>query len=220
MHRLGQCCFPICLLPSLICRLFSGDYQDEWVISRVFQKSGGATSSSSAKKGRCNNSINLYPEASSPSSVSLPPLFDPTATSATAASTATLNDRDCCSYDSHAQTEHVSCFSTIAAAASAAANQNNLDFAPPPLPPADPFGCFPRNLGVSAFPSLRSLQENLQLPLFFSSPSQAAPTPYNGGGATAMNWLAGSDDGSVNGGGGGGGRAAAGPTELDCMWTY
>lgn len=134
MQRLGQCCFPICLLPSLICRLFSGDYQDEWVISRVFQKSGGATSSSSAKKGRCNNSINLYPEASSPSSVSLPPLFDPTATSATAASTATLNDRDCCSYDSHAQTEHVSCFSTIAAAASAAANQNNLDFAPPPPP--------------------------------------------------------------------------------------
>ncbi|KAF2286061.1 hypothetical protein GH714_010034 [Hevea brasiliensis] len=166
--------------------------KDEWVISRVFQKSGGATSSSSSsstKKGRFNNTINLYPEASSPSSVSLPPLLDPTTTTATtAASTTTLNDRNSCSYDSHAQTEHVSCFSTIAAAA----NQNNFEFASPPLLPAtDPFGRFPRNMGVSAFPSLRSLQENLQLPFFFSSPSQSAAVPYNGGGSSAMNWMAG-----------------------------
>ncbi|KDP21993.1 hypothetical protein JCGZ_02883 [Jatropha curcas] len=47
--------------------------------------------------------------------------------------------------NSHAQPKHVSCFSTIAAAASAAANQNTtFDFAPPPLLPmtADPFGRF------------------------------------------------------------------------------
>ncbi|KAF2287361.1 hypothetical protein GH714_039741 [Hevea brasiliensis] len=118
----------------------------------------------------------------------------------------------------YAQTEHVSCFS-IAAAASAAANQNNFDFAPPPLPPADPFGRFPRDLGLSAFPSLRSLQENLQLPFFFSSSSQAAPAAYNGVGTNALNWMAGLDEGRVDGGVGGG-RAVRGATELDCMWTY
>ncbi|KAJ9153556.1 hypothetical protein P3X46_026983 [Hevea brasiliensis] len=191
--------------------------KDEWVISRVFQKSGGAASSSICKKGRYNATINLCPEASSPS-VSLPPLLDPTTTSATIVSTTTLNDHDCCSYDSYAQTEHVSCFS-IAAAASAAANQNNFDFAPPPLPSADPFGRFPRDLGLSAFPSLRSLQENLQLPFFFSSSSQGAPAAYNGVGTNALNWMAGLDEGRVDGGGGGG-RAVRGATELDCMWTY
>ncbi|KDP45862.1 hypothetical protein JCGZ_15306 [Jatropha curcas] len=205
--------------------------KDEWVISRVFQKSGGATSNSSSssatKKTRFSNTINLYPEANSPSSVSLPPLLDPAATATTittAASTTTLNDRDSCSYDSHAQPEHVSCFSTIAAAASAAANQNTtFDFTPPPLLPmtADPFGRFPRNMGVSAFPSLRSLQENLQLPFFFSSPSPVvAAAPFNGGGTTTgMNWMAaGSEEGgaanvgaanggSLGGGGGGSHRA-------------
>ncbi|XP_037496297.1 protein CUP-SHAPED COTYLEDON 2 [Jatropha curcas] len=130
--------------------------------------------------------------------------------------------------DSHAQPEHVSCFSTIAAAA----NQNTtFDFAPPPLLPmtADPFGRFPRNMGVSAFPSLRSLQENLQLPFSFSSPSPVvAAAPFNGGGTTTgMNWMAtGSEEGgatnvgAANGGSSGGGRVAMGPTKLDCMWTY
>ncbi|EEF31052.1 transcription factor, putative [Ricinus communis] len=195
--------------------------KDEWVISRVFQKSGGATTSSSSsnatKKTRFNN-INLYPEASSPSSVSLPPLLDPTTT--TTASTTALNDRDSCSFDSHSQHEHVSCFSTIAAAASAAANQNNFDFAPPPpsLPAmADPFGRYSRNMGVSAFPSLRSLQENLQLPFFFQSPAPAMATPFSGSGTNPTNWMAGSEDGGADGGGG---RVSIVPTELDCMWTY
>ncbi|XP_021607013.1 protein CUP-SHAPED COTYLEDON 2 isoform X2 [Manihot esculenta] len=200
--------------------------KDEWVISRVFQKSGGSTSSSSSsstKKGRFSNTINLHPEASSPSSASLPPLLDPTTTT-TAASTNTFNDRESCSYDSYAQTEHVSCFSTIATAASNTANQNNFEFAPPPLLlAADPFGRFPRNVGVSSFPSLRSLQETLQLPFFFSAPSQtAAAAPCNGGGTTAMNWMTGSDEGRIDGGPAGesGGVRAAGFTELDCMWTY
>ncbi|XP_050215864.1 protein CUP-SHAPED COTYLEDON 2 [Mercurialis annua] len=197
--------------------------KDEWVISRVFQKSGGGasgssnSSSSATKKSR----FNVYPEVSSPSSVSvsLPPLLDPTSA---------LNDPDSCSYDSHSQHEHVSCFSTIAAAASAAANHNNFDFSPllqqpqPPLPAmTDPFGRYQRNMGVSAFPSLRSLQENLQLPFFFPSPTPAmANPPFTSGGTTAMNWMTNTEDAGGAASGGGSGRVAMGPTELDCMWTY
>lgn len=206
-------------------------YQDEWVISRVFQKScsgaaiGGSGSGSAPKKNRFNTTINLYTEASSPSSVSLPPLLDATTTLTTAASTTTLNDRDSCSYDSHTQHEHVSCFSTIAAAASAAAkhNSNNFDLAPlPPPPMTDSFSRFPRNTGANGFPSLRSLQENLQLPFFFSSPPSAAVVPPFHGGGAAMNWMVNPEEGRFDGTGAGigaGGRVAMGPTELDCMWT-
>ncbi|KAH8494322.1 hypothetical protein Peur_060938 [Populus x canadensis] len=206
--------------------------KDEWVISRVFQKScsgaaiGGSGSGSAPKKNRFNTTINLYTEASSPSSVSLPPLLDATTTLTTAASTTTLNDRDSCSYDSHTQHEHVSCFSTIAAAASAAAkhNSNNFDLAPlPPPPMTDSFSRFPRNTGANGFPSLRSLQENLQLPFFFSSPPSAAVVPPFHGGGAAMNWMVNPEEGRFDGTGAGigaGGRVAVGPTELDCMWTY
>ncbi|XP_065864531.1 protein CUP-SHAPED COTYLEDON 2 [Euphorbia lathyris] len=179
--------------------------KDEWVISRVFQKSGGAATSSSgggSKKTRNSSGISLYQEASSTPSASLPALLDPTATT-----------NDSCSYESHAQREHVSCFSTIAS------NQNNstFDFPPPPPPPLslldNPFGRFQRSINPSSFPSLMSLQENLQLPFFFPSSEPPAPAPapapaqaFNFGG---MNWIGGSDDG--------GGRMT---TELDCMWTY
>ncbi|KAJ6376345.1 hypothetical protein OIU76_025477 [Salix suchowensis] len=196
--------------------------KDEWVISRVFQKScsGAAISGSGSapKKNRFNTTINLYPEAGSPSSVSLPPLLDAT----TAASNSTLNDRDSCSYDSHTQHEHVSCFSTIAAAASAAAKYNNNNFDLATLPPpqmADSFSRFPRNTGPTSFPSLRSLQENLQLPFFFPSPPSAVAGPLFHGGGTAMSWMMNPEEGRVDGSGGGG-RVTMGPTELDCMWTY
>ncbi|WCJ32205.1 NAC domain containing protein 100 [Euphorbia peplus] len=182
--------------------------KDEWVISRVFQKSGAAaaaaTSSSggASKKTRIGSSMSLYQEASSPASASLPALLDPTATT-------NLTDRENCSYNSHAQPEHVSCFSTIAAAASAAANHNTFDFSPQPLLD-NPFGRFPRSMNPSNFPSLRSLQENLHLPFFFSpeatGPAPVPAQPFNVGG---MNWMGGSEDG--------GARMA---TELDCMWTY
>ncbi|KAJ6298155.1 hypothetical protein OIU76_019319 [Salix suchowensis] len=167
--------------------------KDEWVISRVFQKScGGAAASSGniTKKIRFNTATNLYTEASSPSSVSLPPLLDATATTATP----TLYDRDSFSYDSHTQHEHVSCFSTIAAAASAAANSNtNFDHAQlPPPPMTDPFSRFPENTGANCFPSLRSIQENLQQPFLFASPASAVAVPpyFHGGVGTAtMNWM-------------------------------
>ncbi|XWS10990.1 hypothetical protein CRYUN_Cryun38cG0045400 [Craigia yunnanensis] len=208
--------------------------KDEWVISRVFQKSGsgnGATNSTTggAKKTRMSASIALYQEPSFPSSVSLPPLLDPTST-AFATSATSLIDRDGCSYDSHSKYEHVSCFSTIAAAAVSAAATATTTTAPPAfhpgfdlaLPPSsqminntfDSIARYSRNVGVSVFPSLRSLQENLQLPFFFSQPT-LAPPPFHGG--SSLNWGAVSEEG--NNGSGAGGKMSMGPTELDCMWT-
>lgn len=209
-----------------LCNCFC-TFQDEWVISRVFQKSSGATAAAnSAKKTRfsCTMSTSStlnhsYPEPSSPSSVSLPPLLDHPA-GATAATAANDN----CSYDSHAPSEHVSCFSTIAAAAaSATASTFNpaFDFTPPHsmINAADPASRFGKNVGFSAFPNLRSLQENLQLPLFLS-PTAVAP-PFQGGSNWSMMMQeigGGAAGGGV--GGGSGSRMAVGPTELDCMWTY
>ncbi|XVF18783.1 hypothetical protein REPUB_Repub11eG0053200 [Reevesia pubescens] len=206
--------------------------KDEWVISRVFQKSGsgnGANSSTGggAKKTRMSASVGLYQEPSSPSSVSLPPLLDPT----TIATATSLTDRDSCSYDSHTQSEHVSCFSTIAAAAASAAAtvttttnppayHPGFDLALPPPPQMlnntfDSIARYSRNVGVSVFPSLRSLQENLQLPFYFSQPTLTAP-PLQGG--SSVNWGAVSEE--ANNGSGAGGKMSMGPTELDCMWTY
>ncbi|KAB1216574.1 Protein CUP-SHAPED COTYLEDON 2 [Morella rubra] len=206
--------------------------KDEWVISRVFQKNGSGSGASTSgnggggsKKTRLNSSVTLYPEPSSPSSVSLPPLLDSSPyPTATAASSATHSDRDGWSYDSPVAREHVSCFSTIAAAAASAAATNfntNFELAPPQPPPlcvSDPFTRFPRN--VPAFPSLRSLQENLQLPFFFSS---AVAPPFHGGSAelggcssAGTSWTM-PEDTKVEAGGG---RMGMGPSELDCMWTY
>ncbi|KAK6270025.1 hypothetical protein POUND7_007130 [Theobroma cacao] len=175
-----------------------------------------------------NASVALYQEPSSPSSVSLPPLLDHT-TTATATTATSLTDRDSCSYDSQTQPEHVSCFSTIAAAAASAAATTTtaahhafnpgFDLAVPPPQMInntfDPIARFSRNVGVSAFPSLRSLQENLHLPFFFSPPALAAPPPHGG---SSLNWGAVSEEG--NGGSGAGGKMSMGSTELDCMWTF
>lgn len=217
------------------------------MISRVFQKSSGAIATAAAvanavKKSRLSCTISSsstfnhsYPEPSSPSSVSLPPLLDhPTIA---AAANATTAPNDSCSYDeSHAPSDqHVSCFSTIAAAAAAASaatattfntSSSAFDFTTVPAPvinaaagagaACDPFARFARNnVGLNAFPNLRSLQENLQLPFFFAPPaSSVAPPSFQGGGG-GSNWSTVMQDI-----GGGGGRLNVGPTELDCMWTY
>ncbi|GAB4849473.1 hypothetical protein Ancab_004267 [Ancistrocladus abbreviatus] len=212
---------------------------DEWVISRVFQKSGAGSAASgggNGKKGRLNAGINLYPEVSSPSSVSLPPLLD--SSSFTAAASTVLADRDSCSYDSEAvaaaaaaaaaNREHVSCFSTIingSANASAGSSSYSIppslfDLAPLPPPTSMMNGIGGRNLALPAFPSLRSLQENLQLPFFFSG---TAP-PLQGGGAGSDHmgglgsWSAVEEQKAVDGGAGV--RMGMGATELDCMWGY
>ncbi|KAI9187419.1 hypothetical protein LWI28_027935 [Acer negundo] len=223
--------------------------KDEWVISRVFQKCGGVatttTTTASSKKSRlsCNTTTtstiknHSYPEPSSPSSVSLPPLLDHPSNVNVAAGTA-VGVGDSCSYDSHAPShEHVSCFSTIAAAASAAASATafnhhhhhhhptfDLSSQPPPAPSM--INSAARNAGMSAFPSLRSLQENLQLPFFFSAPSSMSPPFGNstwpmmhdnmGGGVSGVSSVGGGNGSNNNSSG----RMALGSTELDCMWTY
>ncbi|KAE8706527.1 Protein CUP-SHAPED COTYLEDON 2 [Hibiscus syriacus] len=103
--------------------------KDEWVISRAFQKSGTGNGGGGAKRTTMNSaSMLLCQEPSSPSSVSLPPLLDPTA----ATCGVSLTDRDSCSYDSYNQSEHVSCFSTNAATLPTCHGGFNL--ALPPLP--------------------------------------------------------------------------------------
>ncbi|KAK6134590.1 hypothetical protein DH2020_031649 [Rehmannia glutinosa] len=178
----------------------------EWVISRVFQKTG--VGSSSAASGGGGGKKRPPPEVSSPSSVSLPTLLEQ--------STASTD-----SYDGGALAaakEHVPCFSTTAPPSF---NYSSFFELPPPPPPQihEPSSSssgsrFPRHSGFgapAAFPSLRSLQENLQLPFFFS----AVAPPAMHGGADQM-----------SGYGGSVGQWPApenqkmGATELDCMWGY
>ena len=212
------------------------------MISRVFQKSssgingGSATisSSSGSKKTRMSSSnACFYPEPSSPSSVYLPPLLEssPYAANTTTptGSTAAAYDHDNCSYNSSTTPrEHVSCFSTISAAAATAANNSfsnvKFDLAPPLLPSLaglDPFVRIQRNnVSVSAFPSLRSLQENLQLPLFFSTqPIHGGSGEMNACGVVGS-WAAPEEQRVSDGGAGSNINTALGPTELDCMWDY
>ncbi|XP_054811836.1 protein CUP-SHAPED COTYLEDON 2-like [Prosopis cineraria] len=199
--------------------------KDEWVISRVFQKSGSGNGGSATISSSCSGSkktrnimnsspnLSLYPaEPSSPSSVYLPPLLDSSPYSAAA-----VNDRDSCSntYDSlNASREHVSCFSTISATAS-----NNYNFDLPAAPPSvtvDPVARFFRNGGVSSFPTLRSLQlqDNLQLPFFIpplpQQPFQGVPVD--------MNWATPVDEQRVADGGSG--MTGLGGSELDCVWGF
>lgn len=77
---------------------------------------------------------------------------------------------------------------------------------------------YARNVGVPVFPSLRSLEENLQLPFYFSQPTMAGAAPPLEGGSSA-NWGAVSEEGN-SGAVADGKMSNIGPTELDCMWTY
>lgn len=206
--------------------------QEEWVISRVFQKAKKSNGPESKKTRMMGSSGSLYPpEPSSPSSssVSLPPLFDSSPYYPTVAfsnGNATLTDRDSCSHDNRTPREHVSCFSTNSDPANNGTFNHlmtTLDLAQPPPPQTslDVSGCFPRSLGgLSDFPSLRSLQENLQLPFFFP-PAMQTPQPYSGAGtggsfdlgdwSSLGNWRGAEEPRT---------RTVVGPAEADCMWTY
>ncbi|XP_057970670.1 protein CUP-SHAPED COTYLEDON 2-like [Malania oleifera] len=196
--------------------------KDEWVISRVFQKSapgaGGVivSAAAGAKKTRLPSGINLYPDVNSPSAT-LPPLLD---SSPYAATSSCATDHDGCSYDGDTTgMEHVPCFSSVAAATAAAAtNFNAANHPSSGYDLTDPHARFPRNFGVSAFPSLRSLQENLQLPFFFSAMAQPPvqnPVDVGAGCSSAgTSWSVPEEQKAEIG------RMGAGPTELDCMWTY
>nr|CAA63101.1 NAM [Petunia x hybrida]CAA63102.2 NAM [Petunia x hybrida] len=173
--------------------------KDEWVISRVFQKSCSTvgTTSNGGKK-RLNSSFNnMYQEVSSPSSVSLPPLLESSPYNNTATSAAA------------SKKEHVSCFSTISTPSfdpssvfDISSNSNTLHSLPAPSFSAilDPSSTFSRN---SVFPSLRSLQENLHLPLF----SGGTSAMHGGFSSPLANWPV-PETQKVD------------HSELDCMWSY
>ncbi|KAG1330459.1 protein CUP-SHAPED COTYLEDON 2 [Cocos nucifera] len=196
--------------------------KDEWVISRVFQKSGGA------KKARVGLTGTHFDSAcGSTSAASLPPLLD-TSPYGAAVAAAASGDRESCSYES-SEREPVPCFSTVAAAAAAAGlTHHHL----PPPPALTAYGRSPAGGGAgSVFPSLRSLQESLHVPFFLSTLA-----PPVGGSAAAMAWDAPVHHrGEEMGGNGwpsdldrkaevaGTGRThpmAVGSTELDCLWTF
>ncbi|EYU44971.1 hypothetical protein ABFS82_13G071400 [Erythranthe guttata] len=195
----------------------SRNSKGEWVISRVFQKSGAGSTSAAGGGGgkkRFSGGMTSNHEVSSPSSVSLPTLLEPS------------TDRDSCSYDSsnmaNAAKEHVSCFST-----NAPPSFNHNCLFEPPVPPLpnlmhhDPSSLSSasrfhgHSLGVSAFPSLRSLQENLQLPFFFSAVAPPLPMHGGGGGGDHM-----SGYGSVGQWPPVQENQKMGATELDCMWGF
>ncbi|KAH9621064.1 hypothetical protein KSS87_017912 [Heliosperma pusillum] len=226
--------------------------KDEWVISRVFQKTGpgvGPTSSAGGTIGpkKARNGMSFYGEVcSSPSSVSqqLPPLLDSSPYG------------DCCSFDdpddsAPIKKEHVSCFSMINnnstpnvvghnLSINTNANNNNnnnnnntnnnsiiSNFNPfeltfqPSTPRNAPSSTNFNMLGLPAFPSLRSLQENLTLP-WVGGPAQMHGGGFgSGGGGGELGAMMGSWVGSgFDNNHGGGGGARMGGTELDCMWTY
>ncbi|GMH25555.1 hypothetical protein Nepgr_027398 [Nepenthes gracilis] len=232
--------------------------KDEWVISRVFKKSsaGSAVSGGGAKKGRLSSGMSMYPEVGSPSSVSFPPFLDSSLYAAAAGASSTTGsssmaaaaaaDRDSCSYDSEvlamaANREHVSCFSTIINAncnpiggggrfSHHSASFHHELVAPPLTDSSINDGNRVRNLGLPAFPSLRSLQENLQLPFCFP-PGGAAPPLQGGscgpgeqmGGCSLMgSWgsMSLEEQKVVLDGGDCGRMDAVGATELDCLWSY
>ncbi|KAF3626678.1 Protein CUP-SHAPED COTYLEDON 2 [Capsicum annuum] len=173
--------------------------KDEWVISRVFQKSATAitgTATSNGGKKRPSSSINnMYQEVSSPSSVShLPPLLDSSPYSTTATSSSVVIS----ARDHSFKKEHVSCFSTTATNSATIDPHSVFDISN--TLHALPFTHYGRN---STFPSLTSLHENLQLPLF----SGGASAMHGGFSNSIGNWSV-PETQKVE------------QSELDCMWTY
>ncbi|XP_076882506.1 protein CUP-SHAPED COTYLEDON 2-like [Bidens hawaiensis] len=192
---------------------FSTTSKDEWVICRVFQKisSGGNCRSGIGGAKRAASRTNSYQEVTSSTSVSLPPVLEPSYTFATSTYTA---DHDTYSYDSNAASkEHVPCFST--ASVSNFDSQCISDLPPLPISASTYAGNaveYLKNAGVSAFPSLRAIQENLQLPFFYSSIAPPQPQGVCDGNMFGGNWTPVVSSVTEN--------QKPGPTELDCIWSF
>ncbi|KAL3849167.1 hypothetical protein ACJIZ3_011049 [Penstemon smallii] len=196
----------------------SRNSKDEWVISRVFQKSGAGSTSSVGAKKRPSSSSSVRDVVSSPSSVvSLPP---PPSNDHHESNTNSTN-----MITTYAKDEHVSCFSMTQPPppppppSLGGFNHMNsfFEIPPPPTllmnhdhPSSSRFPTMHNNVGgVSAFPSLRSLQENLHLPNFLFS----APSTMHGAGGDQMSSYGGQWGATeVN--------HKIGTNELDCMWGY
>ncbi|KAK1414327.1 hypothetical protein QVD17_30071 [Tagetes erecta] len=194
--------------------------KDEQVICRVFQKNVNARSNAVGGTKLAANRTNLYNETTNSStSVSLPPLLDMSYASTTSMYTV---DHDSYSYDSNtASKEHVPCFSN-----DSTNNFNShsiFDLPPPPLSASTfttrPMG-YQNNAGVSAFPSLRTLQENLQLPFFYSSVAPLQP-PVHGDGVMCSYGNGNASSGNIMPAGFSSvEKQNVGVTELDCIWSF
>lgn len=169
------------------------------MISRVFEKTGAGSvaAAGGGKKRPCDGD----PEVSSPSSLSLP------------------QSGDSCSYEVGAASSHVPCFSMAAPPPSY--GRNSLLELLPPTPPSFDLLHFAPSASASAsssrigaFPTLKSLEENLHLPLMFQTVAPPPPPPpfhagFNGhvfGDGGIGQWGA-MEDQKVCG------------SELDCMWS-
>ncbi|KVI10482.1 protein CUP-SHAPED COTYLEDON 2-like [Cynara cardunculus var. scolymus] len=194
--------------------------KDEWVISRVFKKSGAGVGvvAAAGKKWLTGGGMSYGKELSSSSGVSgsLPPLLD-----SSAYTSAYTSERESFSYDSNPTSkEHVPCFST-ASTTNFGPHQTLFDI-PPPEPLTSTFDpttmCHPKPTTLSAFPSLRTLQENLHLPFIYSSvaapPMHGGDTSNNYGSSSGENWLPPSTSASQTD------NQKPGPTELDCIWSF
>ncbi|CAM8948779.1 unnamed protein product [Rhodiola kirilowii] len=182
--------------------------KDEWVISRVFQKTGvgavsavsgaGVVSSNPSSKQKPHN-VMYHQEPSSASSVSLPPLLDSSPYDISSADSAAAAAAAACKFNS--QQQHVSCFSNMNA-------HPATSFVPEFQHHRPPASVVSEGGGSALFPTLRSLQENLNFPSFFF---QTPPVNLHGGVSGTESggapWPV-SDD-----------RKFVGGSELDCMWT-
>ncbi|XP_076930020.1 protein CUP-SHAPED COTYLEDON 2-like [Bidens hawaiensis] len=167
----------------------SKNCKDEWVISRVFKKSNaGLVAGDVVGKKWSTGGINYGKESSCVSAVSdsLPPLLEQNYP-----------------YDSTGVSkQHVTCFST-ASTTNYFGSQPLFDF-----PPPEPLTSFSeqKNASVSAFPSMSTLHDNLQLSFFNS----AAVPPMHGGGEPSNYHMISSS----------GENQKLGPMELDCIWSF
>uniref|UniRef100_A0A0D9WQF5 NAC domain-containing protein n=1 Tax=Leersia perrieri TaxID=77586 RepID=A0A0D9WQF5_9ORYZ len=194
----------------------SSSTRDEWVIARIFTKPGvisvprkgrlGLGGDTSCFSDSTSASVGGGGGGTSASSALRAPLTD--AASLFATSAAAVDGAESSSYGGGAATanlvtglELVPCFSTTAhmdAASFGIGHYNPTPLAIEPPAPAAPF-----------FPSLRSLQENLQLPMFLSG----------GGGGAFQHWQSGVD---VKVEGRAPPQMAVGPGQLDgaFAWGY
>ncbi|CAA6665775.1 unnamed protein product [Spirodela intermedia] len=140
---------------------------DEWVVSRVFQKVGAGGKKTRVGIGAAPAST--YTDMGSPSSSSVPALLDHS--SPFGGGAVSGGDRESCSYERN-ERDHVPCFSTAPYPVSGFTQLHYLTTAPHTAPKT---GAAAAAAPAAVFPSLRTLQENLQLPPAFFSDLQSAP---------------------------------------------
>lgn len=184
--------------------------QDEWVISRVFQKTGAGAGGGGSSTNNDKHHMKMHLEARSASNtvVCPPPLLDSSSSSAATYDISSADSKFNSSQPQQQQ-QHVSCFSTTSAyqAAPVAPNYMPDHFSHPPAPVVSGSG------EGCVFPTLRSLQENLKFPNFFFQAQPQGTTCFQSGTeqdvGTTTCWPLVSDDIT---------NEFMGGTELDCFW--